>query len=116
MLNLDRVVRENALRAAVEHGIEGYVFINFLSNVIYDPEYCPRTTMAVADAMELPQERIVFEIVETEQFEDMDHLRKILRYYRSRGVRTALDDVGSGYSSRPLDVPDFTCPAEEYVN
>ena len=99
VFNLDRVVRENAIRTAFNSGVEGYVFINFLPNAIYDPEYCLKTTMAVAEEANIERERIVFEIVESESFEDVDHLKRILSYYQSKGVRTALDDVGSGYSS-----------------
>lgn len=99
LFNLDRVARENALRKASSHGITEHIFINFLPTAIYDPEFCLRTTMGVADEVGLPHNRIVFEIVESEQFDDIDHLKRILQYYRSRGVRTALDDVGSGYSS-----------------
>lgn len=31
--------------------------------------------------------------------EDLGHLKNILDYYRSKGFRVALDDVGSGYSN-----------------
>jgi len=99
LFNLDRVARENALRSAGNAGIGEHIFVNFLPNAIYDPHYCLRTTMAVADELDLDRTRIVFEIVESETFEDIDHLKKILTYYRSQGVKTALDDVGSGYSS-----------------
>lgn len=99
LFNLDRVVRENALRAAQSSRVPGFVFINFLPNAIYDPEFCLRTTMAVADETGLAHDRVVFEIVESEKFEDVAHLKRILRYYQERGVRTALDDVGSGYAS-----------------
>lgn len=99
LFNLDRVVRENALRAAHKHAIDTHIFINFLPNAIYDPEFCLRTTMAVADSLGLNRSKIVFEIVESESFEDIEHLKRILYYYQSKGVRTALDDVGSGYSS-----------------
>ncbi len=99
VFNLDRVVRENALQSACDHNVPGYVFINFLPNAIYDPEYCLRTTMAKAEQVGIPRDRIVFEIVESESFEDIEHLKHILTYYQSQGVRTALDDIGSGYSS-----------------
>lgn len=99
LFNLDRVARENALRAAAEVNLDSHVFINFLPNAIYDPEYCLRTTMQTAEAVGLQRNKIVFEIVESETFDDIDHLKRILAYYRSKGVKTALDDVGSGYSS-----------------
>jgi EAL domain-containing protein (putative c-di-GMP-specific phosphodiesterase class I) len=44
----------------------------------------------------------VFEVVESEQIRDEDHLKDIVDYYRAKGFRIALDDVGSGYSSLNL--------------
>jgi EAL domain-containing protein (putative c-di-GMP-specific phosphodiesterase class I) len=38
-------------------------------------------------------------VVETEHIPDMKRLHKILDYYRSRGVGTAVDDMGAGFSS-----------------
>ena len=36
-------------------------------------------------------------MVETHAVDDLAHLRGILDYYRDRGFRTALDDIGSGH-------------------
>lgn len=99
LFNLDRVVRETVLKTAHSFGMTEHVFINFLPNAIYDPEYCLRTTMALAESIGIDHSRIVFEIVESESFDDIEHLKRILTFYQSRGVKTALDDVGSGYSS-----------------
>jgi len=59
---------------------------------------CLRTTMEAAERCNLPMSRLVFEVVETEKIPDMDHLRQILDYYRTRGVGTAIDDMGAGFS------------------
>ena len=40
----------------------------------------------------------MFEVVETERIPDMDHLRHVLSYYRERGVGTAIDDMGAGFT------------------
>jgi EAL domain-containing protein (putative c-di-GMP-specific phosphodiesterase class I) len=42
--------------------------------------------------------RLVFEVVETEKIPDMKHLCHILEYYKSRGVGTAIDDMGAGFT------------------
>ncbi len=42
---------------------------------------------------------IVLEITETSLISRFDHLNEVLAGYRSRGLRIALDDFGSGYSS-----------------
>ncbi|NCN04328.1 MAG: EAL domain-containing protein [Spirochaetales bacterium] len=97
--NLDRVTRETIIRLAANNNTPGYLFINFLPNSIYDPETCLRTTMRVVDEMGIDHSRLVFEVVESQSFQDPERLIAILDYYRSKGVRTALDDVGSGYSS-----------------
>ncbi|MDZ7728973.1 MAG: EAL domain-containing protein [Dehalococcoidia bacterium] len=41
-------------------------------------------------------------MVESDAVADADHLRRILDYYRERGYRVALDDLGAGFSSLAL--------------
>lgn len=41
-------------------------------------------------------EDLVFEVVETEKIEDVDHLKSVLEVYKREGMKVALDDVGSG--------------------
>lgn len=97
---LDQRARQSAIRGAAVHvPATQKVFINFLPNTIYDPEICLRTTMAAADEVGLPLGRLVFEVVETEDIPDMARLRHILDYYRARGVGTAVDDMGAGFTS-----------------
>lgn len=97
---LDQLARKCAIRAAAEHvPAPTKVFINFLPNTIYDPAVCLRTTMEAADRYGVALDRLVFEVVETEQIPDMARLRTILEYYRERGVGTAVDDMGAGHTS-----------------
>jgi EAL domain-containing protein (putative c-di-GMP-specific phosphodiesterase class I) len=96
---LDRLTRETAIRTAAKLRLDHHIFINFMPNAIYDPQQCLKTTMAVSQEMNFDPSRIVFEVIETESIGDMSHLHYILDYYRERGYRVALDDVGSGYSS-----------------
>ncbi len=103
-LHLDHVLDQAARRAAIGcaaalHIPDVRYFINFLPNTIYDPEICLRTTMEAAHQHALDPARLVFEVVETERIPDMGRLRRILDYYRSRGVGTAVDDMGAGHAS-----------------
>ena len=116
---LDQRARQTAILAASEH-VQGNakVFINFLPNTIYDPAICLRTTMEAAQRCNLPMSRLVFEVVETEKIPDMNHLRHILDYYRARGVGTAIDDMGAGFSSVEYITslkPDFVKLDREFV-
>ena len=116
---LDQRARQCAIRSAKEH-LPGNskIFINFLPNTIYDPEICLRTTMEAAAANDLSMSRLVFEVVETEKIPDMDHLNKVLSYYRERGVGTAIDDMGAGFTGVNYITalkPDFVKLDREFV-
>lgn len=99
---LDRAARLTAIRCANQHSINTKLFINFMPTAIYDPEYCLRTTVAAIESSSLSADQIVFEVTESEEVRDVEHLVKILRYYRENGYKVALDDLGAGYSSLNL--------------
>lgn len=94
---LDRLCRMAAVKCAAE--VPGKVFINFIPTSIYAPEHCLRSTVALAGELGINPSRFVFEVVETEYVEDLEHLKRILNYYRERGFQYALDDVGEGFST-----------------
>lgn len=96
---LDRACRETSLKTAAVKNIKNKVFINFIPTAIYDPEHCLQSTVKWATQLEFDPKNIIFEVTETEQVEDVEHLNKILTFYKSQGYMVALDDVGSGYSS-----------------
>ena len=56
----------------------------------------------LADRLGVHPDRLVFEVVETEKVEDTEHLKRILAFYKEKGFRYALDDVGEGYSTLAL--------------
>lgn len=97
--NLDRQARETAITNTYKNNIDKKVFINFLPTVIYDPQVCLKTTTELISKYNLNPKNITFEVVESEEIKDTGHLSNILNYYRNRGFKIALDDMGSGYSS-----------------
>lgn len=99
LFQLDLATRRTAVQRARDVGLEGKLLINFSPTSVYDPATCLRSTVAAVDGAGIAHDRIVFELVETEQVHDTAHLKRILRYYRDAGFAVALDDVGSGYSS-----------------
>lgn len=102
LFHLDRICRLTAIRFAETHKIPHRIFINFNPSTIYDPEYCLQTTVAAIKKTGIPHERIVFEVVESDDVKDADHLIRILDFYRRHGFHVAMDDLGAGYSSLNL--------------
>ncbi len=94
---LDRVCRLSAVLSSVN--VSGKVFINFIPTSIYSPEHCLRSTVQLAEKLNMDPGRFVFEVVETEEVDDIEHLKSILAYYRKKGFNYALDDVGEGFST-----------------
>lgn len=82
---------------SVPHGVKR--FINFLPSSIYDPKHCLATTFKAAEEAGVDPQDLVFEVVETEEIADMDHLKNILIAYQGQGMKVALDDLGAGHST-----------------
>lgn len=102
LFHLDRVSRQTAVKDAARQDISNNIFINFNPTTIYDPKHCLKTTMETIQKTGISAEKIVFEVVETDQVRDIKHLLNIIRFYRKKGFRIALDDLGAGYSSLNL--------------
>ncbi len=90
--------------------MSSYLFINFNPTAIYQPDFCLKTILAAITKADLSPERVVFEVVESDEIHDTDHLLHLLSFYRERGFKVALDDLGAGFSSLNLLTkmrPDF---------
>ncbi|EGQ7673236.1 EAL domain-containing protein [Vibrio cholerae] len=102
----DQMCRVKAIALAAKLGLTSKLSINFLPNAIYVPERCIRTTLEAAKRYQFPIENIMFEFTEAERVEDVNHIKRIVEYYKSLGFQTAIDDFGSGYSGLNL-LADF---------
>lgn len=95
---LDRICRMTAVKYAAKLDNKK-AFINFIPTSIYSPEHCLKSTTEIATSLNLNPKNLVFEVVETEKVEDIQHLKKIMAFYKARGFQYALDDVGEGHST-----------------
>ncbi|MBW4565071.1 MAG: EAL domain-containing protein [Mojavia pulchra JT2-VF2] len=99
---LDRLARLSTIAQFSRHQVSGQIFINFAPTALYDPVSCLRSTVEAIDRAGISHERVVFEVVESDNSPDLDHLKTVLQYYRDAGFLVALDDLGSGYSGLNL--------------
>lgn len=102
VFQLDALARQLSIREASRHGIEEAIFINFSPTAVYDPTTCLRMTVRVVSEVGFSHDRVVFEVMESEQPPDINHLIKILKFYQDAGFLIALDDFGTGYSNLNL--------------
>lgn len=116
---LDRACRLQAVRNAATLPSDKLIFINFIPTAIYVPEHCLATTFALIKKLNIKPEQVVFEVVETDEVENIEHLKSILNYYRDHGFKYALDDVGTGFNDlqKLADLrPDIVKLAMEFSN
>ncbi|WP_197064727.1 EAL domain-containing protein [Leptolyngbya sp. KIOST-1] len=99
---LDRAARLSTIAQAHQHHIRERIFINFTPTALYDPVSCLRSTVEAIDRAGISHSQVVFEVVESDNFQDLEHLKTVLNYYREAGFAVALDDLGSGYSGLNL--------------
>lgn len=103
MLNrLEIAARKAAVNRMVIDGISENLFINVTPSAVEDPMSSLGETIAFIDEAGIPHERIVFEIIESDQAHDLSALQRLLGTHRDAGFRVALDDVGAGYSGLNL--------------
>lgn len=98
----DQAIRVKAIEKAVELGVDAILSINFFPNAVYKPETCIRTTLQACEKSGFPTNRVMFEVTESEQIQDREHLKNIFDYYNSTGFITAIDDFGAGFSGLNL--------------
>ncbi|MBM3908694.1 MAG: EAL domain-containing protein [Gemmatimonadetes bacterium] len=99
LAELDLAARDSAIEVMTRAAHSEALFLNLTPSAIDDPLAALAHTVEQIDRLGLPHERVVFEVVESENAPDMVHLRGLLATYREAGFRVALDDVGAGYSS-----------------
>ena len=94
----DQAFRVKAIELAGRLGMDRQLSINFLPNAVYQPRACIRATLDAAARTGFRPDRLIFEIVETENIADTQHLLHIIEEYHAQGFKVALDDFGTGYS------------------
>lgn len=116
---LDRACRMEAVKNAYAVKTSQLIFINFIPTAIYVPEHCLATTFELIKQIGVEPEQVVFEVVESDEVKDINHLKNILNFYRTHGFKYALDDVGTGANDlkKLADLePDFVKLAREFAD
>ncbi len=98
----DQACRFKAVELAARLQMPCLLSINFLPNAVYQAATCIRATLQAARRFDFPTERIIFEITESEELVDKEHLKGIIHEYQRQKFKTAIDDFGAGYSGLNL--------------
>jgi EAL domain-containing protein (putative c-di-GMP-specific phosphodiesterase class I) len=107
---IDRHLHVQAIKTFVASDFDGFLFVNFFPGFIHRPEvYLEGLTETVANYGVTPG-HIVLDFTRMETPRDLQHIKSICDYGRSRGYSIAIDDIVSVENTRRLVAeihPDF---------
>jgi len=102
LFELDRLCRKLAIARFQQIALQQKLFINLDPISLLDPHYQNGTTAEILQFYRLTFDRVVIELTEHSQVDDIESLKQAVSHYRSMGFSIALDDLGTGYSSLQL--------------
>jgi EAL domain-containing protein (putative c-di-GMP-specific phosphodiesterase class I) len=119
-LEVDRIVRKQALEQFAKEGKDKYLFINIRLEWIakYADELEKLPTLLWVQELGIDTSKLVIEITEEEFNTDDKTLNKLVDYYRKSGCRIAVDDYGkqaSNIDRLAVLAPDIIKICMEYV-
>ncbi len=98
LATFDEECRKAALTMASRLGIPCDLNLNLLPQGFRADRDCLASTLDTAIEKGFTPERLVMEVTEGEVLGNQDRFTELISIYRGLGMRTAIDDFGSGYS------------------
>lgn len=92
---LDRLLHKQAIECFVDNQLDGYIFINFLTGFIHRPEVYLEGLSQTVTRTHMRPGSVVLDVPLHDYTKDMQRLKSIAQYCRSRGFSLALDDIAS---------------------
>lgn len=107
---IDRHLHVQAINTFVSSQFDGFLFVNFLPGFIHRPDVYLEGLSETVKNYKVISKHIVLEFTKSETPRDLQHMKSICDYARSKGYSVALDDIESVESARKLVSkvrPDF---------
>ncbi|MBV8938918.1 MAG: EAL domain-containing protein [Alphaproteobacteria bacterium] len=99
---IDRQLHVEAIRTFASSAFNGCLFVNFFPGFIQRPEVYLEGLSETARANGIISKNIVLDFTRCESQHDVQHLKRVTEYCRSRGYAIALDDLETAHQTRNL--------------
>lgn len=96
-LELSRIIIEKSFENLLK--TKRQITINLSFKDILNVEFIEYIDKQMLNLRKEDRNRLVFEILESENLSDYDFLEEFIKKYKNQGVKIAIDDFGSGYSN-----------------
>lgn len=95
----ERLCRSTAIRAAAKLPGRSLLFLNASARAVEDPEWSSGAVDTLLAEHGMSPKDVVVEITERLAVTHIDTFSAVLRSFKERGYRVAVDDMGAGYAS-----------------
>ncbi len=95
---MDILLYEEVFRVIKEHNYKKMIFLNLSSRALLVDSFI-RDIEKLMEEYDIYPERVVFELTERESVRSIELVEKFVNNLRESGIKFAIDDFGSGYSS-----------------
>ena len=99
---VDRMMHRRAIQCFVEFDLEGFIFINFLTGFIHRPEVYLEGLSQAVEHYHITPRSVVLDVPLAEYRQNLQKIKTIADYCRTRGFSLALDDVMKAQELVPL--------------
>ncbi len=101
-LEVEMLARQIVLETFSQQNLPGSLFLNISPETLTHPSFKNGQTLEFMHSLGIDPTRVVMEITENQPFFDFEAMRSALMHYRAMGFKTAIDDLGEGFSSLRL--------------
>lgn len=101
-LEVEMLSRQIVLEAFARQKLPGSLFLNISPETLTHPGFKNGMTLEFMRCLGVDPSRVVMEITENQPTYDFAAMRSALLHYREMGFKTAIDDLGEGFSSLRL--------------
>lgn len=98
----DEICRRKAIYLASRLKIPNLLSLNLSARGLYEVDLNITATFQASIESGIPVEKIIFEVLETDNLTDQRNLLQYLQLIQDFGFKTAIDDFGAGYSGLKL--------------
>lgn len=95
----ERLCRTTAIKSAATLPGRGLLFLNASPRAVEDPDWSSGAVDALLAQSGMSPKQVVVEITERLAVAHIDTFSGVLRSFKERGYRVAVDDMGAGYAS-----------------
>ncbi len=119
LMELERMVIEEALRGFASQRLSGKIFLNLTMNSFREVDTLIHPLLNLLHELSILPASVVIELTETQPSFEADEMQDVTKILRNQGLMVALDDLGEGFAGLKrwsVVKPDFVKADRHFID